>query len=63
MANKVSAKKRTTLYESAGSNIQKITFPSGNVSYRVRATVGGEKFDATTSSLKKARQMKNHFLG
>jgi hypothetical protein len=63
MAKKVTAKKRTTIYESAGSNIQKITFPSGNVSYRVRATVDGEKFDGSTSSLKKARQMRNEFIG
>lgn len=63
MAKKVTAKKVTNLYESVGSNIQKITFPSGNVSYRVRATVDGEKFDGTTSSLKKARLMRNSFIG
>ena len=57
------AKKRTTVYESVASNIQKIPSPNGNVSYRVRASVDGEKFDATTTSLKKARSLKKEFIG
>ena len=57
------AKKRTTQYESVATNIQIITSPSGNVSYRVRVAVDGEKFDATTTSLKKARSLKKEFIG
>lgn len=57
------AKKATTMYESVATNIQKITSPSGNVSYRVRVAVDGEKFDATTTSLKKARSLKKEFIG
>lgn len=57
------AAKRSTTYESVATNIQKITSPSGNVSYRVRVAVDGEKFDATTTSLSKARSLKKEFIG
>ena len=52
------AAKRSTSYETVVSNIQKITYPSGNVSYRVR--VAGESQFAT--SLKKAREIKKSMI-
>ncbi len=52
------AAKRSTSYETVVSNIQKITYPSGTVSYRVR--VAGESQFAT--SLKKAREVKKAML-
>jgi len=52
------AAKRSTTYETVVSNIQKITYPSGTVSYRVR--VAGESQFAT--SLKKAREVKKSMI-
>ncbi len=63
MASKKTAKRRSTVYESVVQNIQKITSPTGNVSYRVRVSVEGEKYDAYTTSLKKARSLKKEFMG
>ena len=53
--SKKASAKRKTQYESVQSNIQKITSPTGNVSYRVRVAVEGEKFSVSTKSLNKAR--------
>ena len=52
------AAKRSTSYETVVSNIQKITYPSGTVSYRVR--VAGDSQFAT--SLKKAREIKKSMI-
>lgn len=52
------AAKRSTSYETVQSNIQKITYPSGKVSYRVR--VAGESQFAT--SLKKAKEVRKSML-
>jgi hypothetical protein len=42
MANKSKqAAKRTNVYETVSNNIQKITRPSGTVSYRVRVSEDG----------------------
>jgi hypothetical protein len=56
------AKKATTQYESVATNIQKITSPTGNISYRVRVAIEGEKFSVSTKSLNKARQAKRELL-
>lgn len=50
--------KKTATYETPVSNIQKITYPSGRVSYRVR--VAGQSQFAT--SLKKAREIKKEMF-
>ena len=55
--NRKTAKRKAT-YETPVSNIQKITYPSGRVSYRVR--VAGQSEFAT--SLKKAREVKKAML-
>jgi hypothetical protein len=55
--NRKTAKKVAT-YETPVSNIQKITYPSGRVSYRVR--VAGES--QFTTSLKKAREIKKEMF-
>ncbi len=52
------AAKRSTSYETVQTNIQKITYPSGTVSYRVR--VAGDSQFAT--SLKKAREIKKSMI-
>ena len=52
------AAKRSTSYETVVSNIQKITYPSGTVSYRVR--VAGDSQFAT--SLKKAREIRKSMI-
>ena len=58
--NKASRKtaKRSTSYETVQTNIQKITYASGTVSYRVR--VAGESQFAT--SLKKAREVRKSMI-
>jgi hypothetical protein len=58
--NKASRKtaKRSTSYETVQTNIQKITYPSGTVSYRVR--VAGDSQFAT--SLKKAREIRKSMI-
>jgi len=50
--------KRKTSYETVVSNIQKITYTSGKVSYRVRVA-GNSEF---ATSLKKAREIKKALL-
>lgn len=50
--------KRKTSYETVVSNIQKITYASGNTSYRVRVA-GNSEF---ATSLKKAREIKKAML-
>ena len=60
--SKKASAKRKTQYESVQSNIQKITSPTGNVSYRVRVAVVGEKFSVSTKSLNKARIARKELL-
>ncbi len=55
--NRKTAKKKAT-YETPVSNIQKITYPSGRVAYRVRVA-GQSEF---TTSLKKAREIKKEMF-
>ncbi len=50
--------KRTTSYETVQTNIQKITYASGKVSYRVRVA-GNSEF---ATSLKKAREIKKSMI-
>jgi len=54
---KAVAKKKAS-YETPVSNIQKITYPSGRVAYRVRVA-GQSEF---TTSLKKAREIKKEMF-
>jgi len=64
MANKSKkAAKRENLYETVSNNIQKITRPSGNVSYRVRVTEEGVTYSQYESSLKKAKALRNSWVG
>ena len=56
--NRKAAKKMATTYETPVSNIQKITYPSGKVAYRVRVS-GQSEF---TTSLKKAREIKKELF-
>jgi hypothetical protein len=56
--NRKAPKKVATTYETPVSNIQKITYASGRVSYRVR--VAGES--QSTTSLKKAREIKKELF-
>ena len=60
--SKKASAKRKTQYKSVQSNIQKITSPTGNVSYRVRVAVEGEKFSVSTKSLNKARIARKELL-
>lgn len=55
--------KRTNLYETVSNNIQKITRPSGNVSYRIRVTEEGQMFSQYETSLKKAKALRNSWVG
>jgi len=48
------AAKRGNIYETVSNNIQKITRPSGTVSYRVRVTEDGVMYSQYETSLKKA---------
>jgi len=50
--------KKTATYETPVSNIQKITYASGRVAYRVRVA-GDSQF---TTSLKKAREIKKEMF-
>ncbi len=54
---KAVAKKKAS-YETPVSNIQKITYPTGRVAYRVRVA-GQSQF---TTSLKKAREIKKEMF-
>lgn len=56
--NRKAAKKMATTYETPVSNIQRITYASGRVTYRVR--VAGES--QSTTSLKKARMIKKELF-
>lgn len=62
MANRKAAK-RGNMYETVSNNIQKITRPSGNVSYRVRVTEDGITYSQYESSLKKAKTLRNEWMG
>ena len=64
MANKSKQPaKRTNLYETVSNNIQKITRPSGTVSYRIRVTEEGQMFSQYETSLKKAKALRNSWVG
>ena len=64
MANKSKkTAKRTNLYETVSNNIQKITRPSGTTSYRVRVTEEGQMFSQYETSLKKAKALRNSWVG
>ena len=64
MANKSKkSAKRTNLYETVSNNIQKITRPSGTVSYRVRVSEDGQMFSQYETSLKKAKALHNSWVG
>ena len=64
MANKSKkTAKRTNLYETVSNNIQKITRPSGTVSYRVRVSEDGQLFSQYETSLKKAKALRNNWVG
>jgi len=64
MANKSKQPaKRTNLYETVSNNIQKITRPSGTTSYRVRVTEEGQMFSQYETSLKKAKALRNSWVG
>jgi hypothetical protein len=56
--NRKAVAKKKASYETPVSNIQKITYPSGRVAYRVR--VAGES--QFTTSLKKAREIKKEMF-
>lgn len=56
--NRKTVAKKKASYETPVSNIQKITYPSGRVAYRVR--VAGES--QFTTSLKKARGIKKEMF-
>ncbi len=62
MANRKAAK-RGNIYETVSNNIQKITRPSGTVSYRVRVTEDGITYSQYESSLKKAKTLRNVWMG
>jgi hypothetical protein len=64
MANKSkAAAKRGNMYETVSNNIQKITRPSGTVSYRVRVTEEGTTYSQYETSLKKAKALRNEWVG
>ena len=64
MANKSKqAAKRGNMYETVSNNIQKITRPSGTVSYRVRVTEDGITYSQYETSLKKAKMLRNEWVG
>ena len=64
MANKSKqAAKRGNMYETVSNNIQKITRPSGSTSYRVRVTEEGVTYSQYESSLKKAKTLRNEWVG
>ena len=62
MANRKVAK-RGNIYETVSNNIQKITRPSGNVSYRVRVTEDGVMYSQYLNSLKAAKTLRNEWVG
>ena len=62
MANRKAAK-RGNIYETVSNNIQKITRPSGTVSYRVRVTEDGITYSQYMNSLKAAKTLRNEWVG
>ena len=64
MANKSKkSAKRTNLYETVSNNIQKITRPSGTVSYRIRVSEDGVMYSQYETSLKAAKALRNSWVG
>jgi hypothetical protein len=65
MANKSkkATAKRGNIYETVSNNIQKITRPSGTVSYRVRVTEDGIRYSQNMKSLKSAKALRNEWVG
>jgi len=61
--NQRKAAQRTNVYETVSANIQKITRPSGNVSYRVRVSEDGEQYYQYATSMKAAKAIKKEWLG
>jgi hypothetical protein len=60
---KVMARKSNkTVYETVSRNIQKITTPTGNISYRVRVGFEGETLSEYASSLKAAKAVRNQLM-
>ena len=57
------AAKRGNMYETVSNNIQKITRPSGTVSYRVRVTEDGVTYSQYFNSLKSAKTLRNEWIG
>ena len=57
------AAKRGNIYETVSNNIQKITRPSGTTSYRVRVTEDGVMYSQYETSLKKAKTLRNEWVG
>jgi hypothetical protein len=57
------AAKRGNMYETVSNNIQKITRPSGTVSYRVRVTEDGITYSQYFNSLKAAKTLRNEWVG
>ncbi len=57
-----SKKKAGNVYETVQANIQKITRPSGTVSYRVRVAQDGEMYSEYTTSLKAARSIRKSLV-
>jgi hypothetical protein len=51
------------VYETVSNNIQKITRPSGTVSYRVRVSEDGIMYSQYETSLKKAKALRNSWVG
>ena len=63
MAKNRKAAKRGNMYETVSNNIQKITRPSGTVSYRVRVTEDGVTYSQYLNSLKAAKTLRNEWVG
>jgi len=63
MAKNRKPAKRGNIYETVSNNIQKITRPSGNVSYRVRVTEDGTMYSQYLNSLKAAKTLRNEWVG
>ena len=55
-------KSKKTVYETVSKNIQKITTPTGNISYRVRVGFNGEELSQYAYSLKEAKAVRNELM-
>ncbi len=55
-------KSNKTVYETVSKNIQKITTPTGIISYRVRRGVDGREVSQYASSLKEAKAVRNQLM-